>query len=111
MLPANHAHKQARRESCISDGICQGLGHRGIIRAVMNTCPLCGQTCEWTENEIRSGYECKPCRLWFRVTKDANGGPLLDFNVISLTDSDPDLPEIQPKLLAWWAKLNEQWGK
>jgi hypothetical protein len=31
-----HVHKQARRESCVSDGICQGLGHRGIIPGAMD---------------------------------------------------------------------------
>jgi hypothetical protein len=35
VLPANHAHKQTGREFCISDGISEGLRHRGIIQYAM----------------------------------------------------------------------------
>ena len=35
VLPANHTHKQRRRESCISDGIYEGLRDRDIIRGAM----------------------------------------------------------------------------
>lgn len=72
--------------------------------AVISTCPLCGQPWEWSE-PFRS-WSCRPCRLsLFRVTRDPNGEPLIDF---AMTERDYD-DEVQSRFAAWWAPIAERW--
>jgi ribosomal protein L37AE/L43A len=61
----------------------------------MDTCPLCGRPREWSESF--KSWSCRPCRpSFFRVTRDPNGEPLIDF---AMTERDYD-EEVQSRFAA-----------